>query len=850
LLWFDENVLRGTPIRQLSSLLCGSFGNTGHKITVLGPQTSTSLQDMVLEAKKGTQSGCLKFYVYSATTDDATLIPEERRSCISRDICLQEFFRKHGIGLYRMIPTDEDLAYAMTQELRLRRIDSDRKNPSDIALVSEWDTMYGQALPESMRRCLGEQQRCRPSDPPLPAKTWLHSFKYLRGLDGQTPGTPGGDSANRSKDKRNKQDNDTNGDTKGRSDTKMRDRAEGQSQYDYVRRLGEEMQQLDIELRRKNSRGIQAIGVLGSDLYDKLLVLQALRPLFTEAVFFTTDLDGLLLHPVAQTPTRNLLVASGFGLQLRSEIQGEIPPFRSSYETASFLATRVAVRSESGPPPWSTQPVVFEIGASHAFQFAGKSPGAPAASDDMRYDHEQCHKDLLKCEYVQPIASEMLPYLSVPSAILLSTVGLSMILICGTVRRHAWKNIDRFMQGSKNVWFMALRIIAVVVALCGSIFVLAAALYALWPVIAGRLTRDGEPITLLEGISIWPTISFRLAALVMCVWLIFRAWRLLQENMDKIIHDLDLRQMWNGSEEKQNELVRSGKPWIGFASLFWYLWPADEEGGDARMTQGASFFWRRYIYQGRPTARLLRIFGGVLAMFAVAWLISKVFGDQPPPTRGNLSFSAYYLIATFLFLATLFLIFFFVADATLLCWSAIKSFRVEKGIWPAVTMQEFSRRLALPEDVLDHWLGLLFVSKRTECITGLIYYPFLILALLVVSRNRTFANFSPSLAMVAVTGISVLILIGCAVALHWSAETSRTQARAQLNDEIVKAMSLKDEGRRANQLQMMLRRVDELREGAFSPFSQQPLVRAILLPLGGLGGSTLLEYLSSSGLIG
>jgi membrane protein implicated in regulation of membrane protease activity len=165
-------------------------------------------------------------------------------------------------------------------------------------------------------------------------------------------------------------------------------------------------------------------------------------------------------------------------------------------------------------------------------------------------------------------------------------------------------------------------------------------------------------------------------------------------------------------------------------------------------------------------------------------------------------------------------------------------------------MQEFSRRLALPEDVLDHWLGLLFVSKRTECITGLIYYPFLILALLVVSRNRTFANFSPSLAMVAVTGISVLILIGCAVALHWSAETSRTQARAQLNDEIVKAMSLKDEGRRANQLQMMLRRVDELREGAFSPFSQQPLVRAILLPLGGLGGSTLLEYLSSSGLIG
>jgi hypothetical protein len=843
LLWFDESVLGGTPIKQLSSLLCGPFENTGHEITVLGPQTSTPLQDMVLEAKSGTRSDCLKFYVYSATTDDATLIPEERASCVSRDVCLHEFFRKHGISLDRMIATDEDLAYAMTQELRLRHVDSDQKHPSNIALVSEWDTMYGRALPESMRRCLGEELRCTPSAAAPAPKPWLHSFKYLRGLDGQTPGTPAGDSTGRPNDKRNKQDNDTKGDAKVRSDSKMRDRAEGQGQYDYVRRLGEQMQQLDTELRRQNSEGIQAIGVLGSDLYDKLLVLQALRPLFTEAVFFTTDLDGLLLHPMAQTPTRNLLVASGFGLHLRSEIQGQIPPFRSSYETASFLATRIAVRSER-PPAWSTRPVVFEIGASRAFQFADKKLGVPAASDDMRPDHEQCGKDLLKCEDVQPVASEMFPYLSGPSAILVSTVVLSITLIFGTVRRRVGRGIDRFMRGSENVWIMALRIFAAVIALCVLILGFAAVLYELWPAVAIRLTEDGEPMTLLEGISIWPTIFFRLAALGLCIWLIFRARKLLKENMRKIIRELDLRQMWDRSEATQNELVRLGKPWIGFASFFWYLWPADDEGDGASMTQGSSAFWRRYIYQGRGIARLLRISGGVLAMFAFAWLISKVFGVQPPPTRGSLSFSTYYLIATFLFIATLCLIF-YVADATLLCWSAIRALRVE-GIWPTVTVREFSRRLALPEDVVDRWLGLLFISMRTECITGLIYYPFLILALLVVSRNRAFADFAPSVAMVLVTGTSVLILMGCAVALHWSAETSRSQARARLNDEIIKAMSLEDEGRLASQLRMMLRRVDDLRDGAFSPFSQQPLVRAILLPLGGFGGSTLLEYLFSS----
>ena len=36
-------------------------------------------------------------------------------------------------------------------------------------------------------------------------------------------------------------------------------------------------------------------------------------------------------------------------------------------------------------------------------------------------------------------------------------------------------------------------------------------------------------------------------------------------------------------------------------------------------------------------------------------------------------------------------------------------------------------------------------------------------------------------------------------------------------------------------------RVDQLKEGAFSPFSQQPLVRAVLLPLGTFGWKVLIE---------
>jgi hypothetical protein len=51
----------------------------------------------------------------------------------------------------------------------------------------------------------------------------------------------------------------------------------------------------------------------------------------------------------------------------------------------------------------------------------------------------------------------------------------------------------------------------------------------------------------------------------------------------------------------------------------------------------------------------------------------------------------------------------------------------------------------------------------------------------------------------------------------------------------------------AGQLEMLFRQIDDLRDGAFSPFSQQPLVRAMLLPLGSFGGTALIERLLSAG---
>ena len=87
-----------------------------------------------------------------------------------------------------------------------------------------------------------------------------------------------------------------------------------------------------------SGKELKAIGVLGSDVYDKLLILQAVRKRFPNAIFFTTDLDARLLHTSQYEWTRNLVIASHFGLQLHPTLQNDIPSFRDSYQTSAFFS--------------------------------------------------------------------------------------------------------------------------------------------------------------------------------------------------------------------------------------------------------------------------------------------------------------------------------------------------------------------------------------------------------------------------------------------------------------------------------------------------------------------------------
>src|SRR5258708_33574220 len=105
--------------------------------------------------------------------------------------------------------------------------------------------------------------------------TNLHAFVYLRGLDGQTvkreAGADGGGGDNEHATKPSLTPFE-----ELRNWTPDANKPEGRAQFDYLSRLGGRLTDLQKQLHRAGPGPIEAIGIIGSDLYDTLLILQAL----------------------------------------------------------------------------------------------------------------------------------------------------------------------------------------------------------------------------------------------------------------------------------------------------------------------------------------------------------------------------------------------------------------------------------------------------------------------------------------------------------------------------------------------------------------------------------------------
>lgn len=898
LLWIDEDLLvdSNKPLKSISLLnkeMCKYINdetiNTEScdnklSIKILGPYTSDLLKRLVVAFSEAdnTLNRANGNYPSAVGRAEGNALPERRADQLASEdktqntngiddikfyssgatISEEELGKPLPDGIFRAISSDDVLARLIVKEMGLRGIKpKERGKPAHVVLVSDRDTLYGRSLVKAFWRelqlveCADENDHLKQICAPLPLKEKLGRWEryrksYLRGIDGMLPSRSSAGDKSSQKDSSDKSQGDA---SKTLQDTKALERAFGQDQFDYLRRLAASLKEEDDALRSKGEDGIKAIGVLGNDVFDKLLVLRALKPLFPEAIFFTTDYDAALVSREELEWSRNLIVASSYGPTVSKEYQQDVPPFRSSYQTAAFLATRVAVQEwESDGAANLRSKIQKGVASGRLFEINRRGEFLALPSEKV----PAAHAPPAGSDEIHPPIPSLYPLLS-------GWIRVSLIFILSSVTiillSFYWNGL--LFPFLRWTWFgLASVMLASVAIIIG------------WDFFAGWATENGlgEPIAWAQGISVWPSIALRAIAGVVGACLIVDAWRELHKNFAKIEKRLKLGKGDNSSKSDVSELVQSRETRLSVEFLLKSLsYRLPEKEDDANRVHISSV-WKAYRDKESLLPVAIRITFYFITMMVLFASLTFVYGFPNIPWRGSLGIV--YHVFTIPVVIFLLVLVFLVFDTTLLCLRFVEVLRHHQTVWPENTSSEFKKNLKIDDKLLDDWIDLYFMAHRTHCISKLIYYPFAIFALMIVSRSTAFAEFAISPPIIITQFVSFLALFGCAMALCFSAEKARKTTRKRLLAGIVAAKAKVENpkalswatakklfswkvvarsgepveelrsGATAEQLETLLKLVNELHEGAFVPLSQQPPIRALLLPLGGLGWTALLDY--------
>lgn len=899
-LWLNEDLFQNHPLFNISK-----FNEYIHLIDflvpeqntpltlpmkVIGPASSGILGEMIDEvAKHPATRVSLEIYSPAATAPNYWLLPglviqrdtnptlEKIKGEIKKfseqkgSICLDEradilkldqhlgkafgkAFQDKGITFHRTTLTDAELADTLVTELENRQVNllrqkqwyhewlpgwlwkhdhKDKAVPpgghSDhVVLISEWDTLYGRALPETFLRMVRQRhnQGLEPGDSAYLRDTdtidWVHRYSYLRGLDGIT---------HSAKDKKESRSRD-GGDKDSKDKEKLGlEEPVGSSQYDYLRRLADKIYLKHQQLLQSGQGGIRAVGILGNDFYDKYLVLQALKQRLPEAVYFTTDLDARFLHESYQKYTRNLVVASSFALELPPDIQGAVPPFRTSYQTAAFYSVLRALGD-----------LEVESVDEHLQKFyedlkkvePSQQPNNPGSSEAgiAGKSKDKSGPSLFEIGSQHAIALHESPE-SHWSQWKVLAMGLFLVLLLIFLSLLSPFFRDWLTHGY-SFWLVLL----------GSMLSLVLYWLVIFP------SPKEEPLRFFEGVSIWPTEILRLLALA-CSWAFYgHARQSLEQNTQDIGERFNLSKIPGFS-------CRSG-----FLASFLDRRSCTKEHQEEVGRFYVPDLWKDYLCQAKYQWRRVLLVTSIF--FALGLCIMGVFGRPHPPVRGAWSWWLDRLILFTTIFSYLFLTF-FVLDTTRLLRRFLKGTGLRQPVWDTDSKTTFMELAKLEEgrekpqsqdnhpkdsnpevlkgEDLDYWLFIRLITRRTEEVNRLIFYPMIVWVILFAAIQPYFDNWSLTPGLLVVISASALVSWLCALLLNRTAEKWRVKVLERLQREKIRLQSTpaaNDEQQK--RVDSIINEIKNLREGAFLPFFQHPVVQAFLVPFTGVGGLTLLEY--------
>jgi hypothetical protein len=837
---------------------------------IVGPRSSSALRDLLDEAgdlygesHEGVGiwpnvGGTIELYSPWASAMKGLLAyglkkdGGKRPACQTYEACEQEFSDRLASAKIRLaygIGSDDRLFDTLIAELERRQV---RLGWDAVILIGEWDSFYGRALPIEFRAAACAkvatftEAELKHIQVPTTIKAWcptvpravdlqiqrpadyesltlnVFRYSYLSGLDGEVPGS---DSAKAERGEGPKATSTAKDILTGG----LKERPEGTSQLDYVRALATRIQD--------EGEGAKAIGILGTDSYDALLILKALRPVFPHAVFFTVDLDARHLHASEYKWTRNMVVASPFGLQLDGSLQRDVPPFRSSYQTATYFAVlqavshvtcrsvgdrqrpampctagyHVALTPEDRIYDAAEHPRIFEVGREGAVDVSVVDVEGVRTIHPLRADLEHTGDLGQLKQGISPSGTTMAA---------LAAIGLFMGMALAWMNQRLWLWVARS-------W----RLLAVLSLL------VVAGITIFWAMGGGTALMahhdEGEPFSWTAGVSIWPGEWVRFLVVALCLVFLVKGSRDLMKNSHDLTEDFLFRL-------DQNSRIR-------FTLRSW--WTTVQRIYHPSATRAATTVdqaWSWYLGAADPLQRAARVLVlfllyGAIMLALDHWVVDE---EMIQPCRGWLSCRVD-AIMTLISMSFVVLLNLAVFDEVMLCRRWVGWVNTTSGGWSEQVQQEYLREYGLSQghksefDRLKYLAGIDLISRRTEAVNRLIRYPFIALLVMIAARNDYFDIWNYPVLLLLAWAMNAVLALSGALLLYQSADRAKRTVLVGLSKQMLQALGLgKDQEVRAKQVQYIIGEVEANQKGAFVPFYQQPVVESSLY-----GIVALLQYL-------
>jgi hypothetical protein len=264
----------------------------------------------------------------------------------------------------------------------------------------------------------------------------------------------------------------------------------------------------------------------------------------------------------------------------------------------------------------------------------------------------------------------------------------------------------------------------------------------------------------------------------------------------------------------------------------------------------AEQLWTDYRVRATVRNRFHRLLPMTVTYVVLGILLVLILGLPHTPHRGNLSWIVDKVLLFFSVCSMIILVF-FVVDATSLSVKFIRNLKGPHTIWPDESVEHYRCKKSneghndKQEDGIAEWLDIRFIASHTQAVGKLIYWPFIVLLIMFVARNPYFDNWDFPAFLIAIFLMNSGYALVCASILRREAEKTREIALDRLQKKLVEARAQCDECP-IKHIEILIDEIKSVRQGAYSPFTENPVLHAILIPSGGVSLLTLLRFLPVS----